>query len=172
MLDAAIKAQLKGYLERIQEPVELVASLDQGDKAGEMRAMLDEFTKKIESSFSGGNGAKNAQESLHEIIASMRPKMIRCTGPLHKGSLVPEEEFAPSQRDGRHWCRACCKEGRKMRAENPHKGVNITVQFKKNPDRFELWRGSEYLWQYHTRAEASRASMKLSEMLKQAKEGM
>ena len=43
MLDAAIKSQLKSYLERIQEPVELVASLDQSDKAGEMRAMLDEI---------------------------------------------------------------------------------------------------------------------------------
>ena len=35
MLDAAIKSQLKSYLERIEEPVELVASLDQSDKAGE-----------------------------------------------------------------------------------------------------------------------------------------
>lgn len=43
MLDAAIKTQLKGYLERIQDPIELVASLDAGDKSGEMRAMLDEI---------------------------------------------------------------------------------------------------------------------------------
>ncbi len=43
MLDATIKAQLKGYLERIQQPVELVASLDASDKSGEMRAMLDEI---------------------------------------------------------------------------------------------------------------------------------
>ena len=43
MLDANIKTQLKTYLERIEQPVELVSSLDASDKAGEMRALLDEI---------------------------------------------------------------------------------------------------------------------------------
>ena len=43
MLDANIKTQLKAYLERIQQPIELVASLDASDKAGEVRSLLDEI---------------------------------------------------------------------------------------------------------------------------------
>ena len=43
MLDTTIQAQLKAYLERLQRPVELVASLDDSDKAQEMRSLLDEI---------------------------------------------------------------------------------------------------------------------------------
>ncbi len=40
MLDAAIKAQLTAYFEKLQRPIELVASLDDSPKAQEMRALL------------------------------------------------------------------------------------------------------------------------------------
>ena len=43
MLDTTIQAQLKAYLERLQRPVELVASLDDSDKAREMRSLLDDI---------------------------------------------------------------------------------------------------------------------------------
>jgi NADH-dependent peroxiredoxin subunit F len=43
MLDAAIQAQLKAYLERITQPVELVASLDDSSGAAEMRELIDEI---------------------------------------------------------------------------------------------------------------------------------
>ena len=43
MLDANIKTQLKTYLERLQRPIELVASLDAGAKAAEMQQMLTEI---------------------------------------------------------------------------------------------------------------------------------
>ena len=43
MLDANIKTQLKTYLERLQQPIEIVASLDAGAKAAEMRQMLAEI---------------------------------------------------------------------------------------------------------------------------------
>ena len=33
MLDQNIKAQLKAYLERLESPIELVAALDDSDKA-------------------------------------------------------------------------------------------------------------------------------------------
>ena len=42
MLDAAIKTQLQGYLARITQPIELVASLDSSPKAAEMRNLLEE----------------------------------------------------------------------------------------------------------------------------------
>ncbi|GMV46682.1 MAG: NADH dehydrogenase [Pseudomonadota bacterium] len=43
MLDAQIQAQLAGYLERITQPVELVASLDQSEAAARMRELLEQI---------------------------------------------------------------------------------------------------------------------------------
>ncbi len=40
MLDANIKAQLKAYLEKLQRPIEIVASFDDSAKAQEMRGLL------------------------------------------------------------------------------------------------------------------------------------
>ena len=43
MLDANIKTQLKAYLERLQRPIELVASLDDSDKSQEMHGLLQDI---------------------------------------------------------------------------------------------------------------------------------
>ncbi len=43
MLDATIKTQLKAYLERLQTPIELIATLDDSDKAQEVRSLLDDI---------------------------------------------------------------------------------------------------------------------------------
>ncbi len=40
MLDSDLKAQLKSYLERISQPVEILASVDDGDKSREMLELL------------------------------------------------------------------------------------------------------------------------------------
>ncbi len=40
MLDANIKTQLKAYLERVTQPIEIVASLDDGPKSHEMQELL------------------------------------------------------------------------------------------------------------------------------------
>ncbi|MEC9314749.1 MAG: alkyl hydroperoxide reductase subunit F [Pseudomonadota bacterium] len=45
MLDANIAAQLKGYLENIKRPIELVAALDESAKADEMRELLQEIAE-------------------------------------------------------------------------------------------------------------------------------
>jgi NADH-dependent peroxiredoxin subunit F len=42
MLDAALKSQLQSYFERIVHPIELVASLDDGEKSREMLALLED----------------------------------------------------------------------------------------------------------------------------------
>ncbi len=42
MLDADLKTQLKAYLEKVTQPIELVASLDDGDKSRELEALLQE----------------------------------------------------------------------------------------------------------------------------------
>ena len=43
MLDASLTAQLKGYLQRVTQPVELVASLDDRPASAEMRELLEEI---------------------------------------------------------------------------------------------------------------------------------
>ncbi len=40
MLDANLKTQLKAYLERLQKPLELVATLDDSKAAGEVKSLL------------------------------------------------------------------------------------------------------------------------------------
>jgi alkyl hydroperoxide reductase subunit F len=44
MLDANLKAQLKSYLERVTQPIEIVASLDDGAKSREMHDLLKKLT--------------------------------------------------------------------------------------------------------------------------------
>jgi len=45
MLDANIKTQLKAYLEKLQTPIELVASLDDSASAQEMHGLLEEIAE-------------------------------------------------------------------------------------------------------------------------------
>ena len=43
MLDADLKTQLAAYLEKLQQPIELVASLDDSDAAHELDTLLGEI---------------------------------------------------------------------------------------------------------------------------------
>ena len=43
MLDDDLKAQLKSYLEKLAQPIEIVASFDDGDSSRDMRALLDDI---------------------------------------------------------------------------------------------------------------------------------
>ncbi len=43
MLDAELKSQLKGYLERVTRPIEIEASVDDGEKSQEMLALLQDL---------------------------------------------------------------------------------------------------------------------------------
>ena len=43
MLDNDLKAQLKGYLERLRRPVVIAASVDDGDKSREMLELLEDI---------------------------------------------------------------------------------------------------------------------------------
>ncbi|MFT3759671.1 alkyl hydroperoxide reductase subunit F [Thauera sp.] len=45
MLDANIKTQLKAYLERVTQPIEIVASLDDGAKSAEMQELLKDVAE-------------------------------------------------------------------------------------------------------------------------------
>ena len=44
MLDASTKAQLKSYLERAMQPIEIVASLDASKASGELQSLLQDIT--------------------------------------------------------------------------------------------------------------------------------
>ena len=43
MLDDSIKTQLRAYLEKVAQPIEIAASLDDGEKSVEMRQLLDDI---------------------------------------------------------------------------------------------------------------------------------
>ena len=43
MLDANLKTQLQSYLERITQPIEIVASLDDSETSREMQALLKDI---------------------------------------------------------------------------------------------------------------------------------
>lgn len=43
MLDASIKEQLKAYMEKLQQPIELVAAYDDSQKSQELKQLLDEI---------------------------------------------------------------------------------------------------------------------------------
>ncbi len=43
MLDASIKEQLKAYMQKLQQPIELVAAYDDSDKSRELRELLEEI---------------------------------------------------------------------------------------------------------------------------------
>ena len=61
MLDSNIQAQLKAYLERLQHPIELVASLDDSAGAAEMRELLNDIaplSDKVTVRFDGQDARK------------------------------------------------------------------------------------------------------------------
>ena len=64
MLDANLQAQLQAYFERISQPIELVASLDERPASQEMRELLEEIAR-------GGMGVvyRARQISLNRIVA-------------------------------------------------------------------------------------------------------
>ena len=45
MLDAGTKSQLKSYLDRITQPVEIVASLDDSEASGELQSLLKDVAE-------------------------------------------------------------------------------------------------------------------------------
>ena len=67
MLDANLKAQLKSYLERVTQPIEIVASLDDGAKSQEMLALLQEVASLSHqiTLLDNGNDARKPSFSLN-----------------------------------------------------------------------------------------------------------
>ena len=75
MLDANLKTQLKGYLERVTQPIEIVASRDGSDKSREMLALLNDVadaSKHITLTERHGDGERVPSFSLNRTGSNMR----------------------------------------------------------------------------------------------------
>jgi NADH-dependent peroxiredoxin subunit F len=73
MLDATLQAQLKGYLQRLTQPVELVASLDDRPASAEMRELLEEIAglSELVSLRLDGNDERRPSFSISRAGAGM-----------------------------------------------------------------------------------------------------
>ncbi|CAK0770578.1 alkyl hydroperoxide reductase, AhpF component [Gammaproteobacteria bacterium] len=74
MIDANLKIQLKTYLEKLVVPIELVASLDDTPKSGEMRALLEDIaslSSKV-SLLDNGKDARRPSFSISRVGESPR----------------------------------------------------------------------------------------------------
>jgi len=79
MLDDNTKAQVRAYLERLVRPIELVATLDAGKSAQEMRALLEDLaglSDKIAVRFDGAD----ARHPSFSVAAAGEPPRIRFAG--------------------------------------------------------------------------------------------
>src|ERR1700722_5085363 len=66
MLDDGLKAQLQGYLERLQQPVEILASLDEGDGAREVVGLQQPV--ETLASLDESDGSREMLELLNAIV--------------------------------------------------------------------------------------------------------
>jgi alkyl hydroperoxide reductase subunit F len=69
MLDANIKTQLKAYLEKLVDPIELVASLDDSAKSAEMRGLLEDIASLSDkvSLLENGNDARRPSFTIGKV---------------------------------------------------------------------------------------------------------
>ena len=74
MLDANVKAQLKAYLERLVDPIELVASLDDSDRSRDMRGLLEDIASVSEKVrlLETGNDKRRPSFSIARVGDSAR----------------------------------------------------------------------------------------------------
>ena len=98
MLDANLKTQLKAYLERLTQPIELVASLDDGAKSRELTELLKEIA------------ALSRQGHLRRApTRTMRKPSLRhraAPGTRHRRSASPACRWAMNSP---RWCWRCCR---------------------------------------------------------------
>ncbi|WP_039915374.1 alkyl hydroperoxide reductase subunit F [Cellvibrio mixtus] len=79
MLDTAIKGQLKAYLEKLQRPIELVASLDGSAKAQELKNLLQEISTLSDKVSVSEQGNSNYRPSF-SVAARGEPARIEFAG--------------------------------------------------------------------------------------------
>ena len=66
MLDANLKAQLKAYLEKVTQPIEIVASLDDSAKSAELSELLEEIASLSDQDQPGAPRRRRAQALVRD----------------------------------------------------------------------------------------------------------
>jgi alkyl hydroperoxide reductase subunit F len=79
MLDTAIKNQLAAYLEKLQAPIELVASLDASDAARQMRELLADIAA-LSPKVSVREDGNDARKPSFSVGRPGEPARIRFAG--------------------------------------------------------------------------------------------
>ena len=82
MLDTTIKAQLKAYLEKLQRPIELVASLDDSAKAQEMRGLLVDIIELSDKVSLRENGSATLRPSFAIGLPGEMPRITFAGIPM------------------------------------------------------------------------------------------
>ena len=80
MLDSNIQAQLKAYLQRLQQPIELVASLDDRPASAEMRELLEEIaalSDKVSARFDGVDARRPSFQITRAGAQVLREELAR-----------------------------------------------------------------------------------------------
>jgi alkyl hydroperoxide reductase subunit F len=82
MLDANIKTQLKAYLEKLVDPIELVASLDDSPKSAEMRGLLEDIAALSDkvALLENGNDARRPSFTIGKVGEGEKGARIRFAG--------------------------------------------------------------------------------------------
>lgn len=80
MLDANMQAQLKQYLTNLREPVELIASLDEGEKSAQTRELLSEIAELHEMVTASFDGTHERTPSFIIRRGSDAAKWVRFAG--------------------------------------------------------------------------------------------
>src|SRR6476661_3584518 len=88
MLEAAIKAQLKTYMERLVQPIELRAFLDNSENARKMRSLLEDI-----ASVSGKISIVDAGPAAGERVPSFQVSQVGADTGIRFAGLPLGHEF-------------------------------------------------------------------------------
>ncbi len=96
MLDTAIKTQLSAYLEKLQAPIELVASLDDSDAARQMRGLLTDI-----AALSSKVSVRDRRHGQPQAIVLPSADRMR-----PRASALPAFRWVTNSP---RWCWPCCR---------------------------------------------------------------
>jgi alkyl hydroperoxide reductase subunit AhpF len=94
MLDDTLKAQLKAYLERVREPFEIVAALDDRPSSAELRGLLEDIAAMSDKITLKLDGDDERKPSF--------------TLKRHGSDRSCASRRSRSAMNSLHWCWRCC----------------------------------------------------------------
>ncbi|MCH7337954.1 alkyl hydroperoxide reductase subunit F, partial [Acinetobacter sp. NIPH 2699] len=82
MLDQNIKTQLKAYLERLESPIELVAALDDSDKAAKIKELVTEIAELSDQVTARFDGVNTRRPSFGVAKTGEQPRVFFAGLPM------------------------------------------------------------------------------------------